>query len=233
MILTLAACFPLPAGDETEGNTLNTTETEDLSDPYKITFSSVNTYHSIGTWAQAIVEIENTSSYNLFLKPGTCDFEDLEGNLVASKSISVYPQIIAPGEKAVYYDEYVLDSLPEPIELNIIPRLDIARSTSKHITYSVTDISITDTAIGNVRAMGRVENTSESAESMIYIAVTFYNEASEPIGLVHTILLDELAPGEKVGFEATSFSLPDDITADSVASYTAVAYPYQFQIDLY
>ena len=236
MMLTLTACFMPPVGDETEGNAENTTtKTESLSDPHKITYSSVKTYKdSIGiTWAQAIVEIENTGSSNLFLHTGACDLEDSEGNLIASKDMSVYPQIIAPGEKAFYYDEYVLDTLAEPIDLKIIPRPEIVKSSSKHITYSVTDISITDHAYGGIKVMGRVTNTSESEESMIYVAVTLFNEASEPIGLVYTILTDDLAPGEKVGFEATSLSLPSDVTASSVASYTAVAYPYQFQIDFY
>lgn len=240
MMLSLAACIILPVRDKTNSDNKSPTEkttmqTEAPSDPYKITFSSVKTYKdSIGvTWAQAIVEVENTGSYNLFLHSGDCDLEDLEGNLIASKSMSVYPQIIAPGEKAVYYDEYMLDSLPDAIELDIVPRLDIVKSTSKHITYPVTDVSITENAIGKLKAIGRVENTSDTKDSMIYVAITLFNEASEPIGLVYTILSGELAPGEKVGFEASDWSLPEDVTVDAVASYTAVAYPYQFQIDLY
>ena len=253
MLLSLAACSAPHAEDEagsvaqsTEANNESraeepteapteapTTEPEDPSDPYEITFSSVKTYKdSIDTiWAQVIVEIENTGSFDLFLESGSCDFEDMEGNLVASKDMSVYPQIIAPGEKAYYYDEMILDTLTEPADLKIIPRPEIMESTTEHITYSVTDISIMDNRYGGVKVIGRVENTTESEESMIYVAITLFNEAAEPIGLVFTILIDDLAPGEKVGFEATAMSLPDEITADSVASYTAVAYPYQFQFD--
>ena len=77
--------------------------------------------------------------------------------------------------------------------------------------------------------MGRVENTTDSEGSLVHIAITLFNEASEPIGVVYTVLTDAITPGEKVGFEAVSLSFPDEITADSVASYTAVAYPYQFQ----
>ena len=237
VMLTMNACFLLFVGDETESSSNEniTTKTEKSAENYEIISSSVKTYKdSIGiTWAQAIVEVENTGSSNLFLHSGTCDLEDLEGNLIASKSISVFPQIIAPGEKAFYYDEYALDTLAEPIELKIIPRPEIVKSSSKHITCTVTDISITDYALGGIKVMGRVENTSESEESLIYVAVVLFNEDSEPIGLVYTILSDGLAPGEKVGFEATALSLPSDVTADSVESYTAVAYPYQFQIDFY
>lgn len=257
MLLSLAACSAPPTEDElqstaqsTEANNESkaeepteaptnapteapTTEPEEPSDPYEITFSSVKTHkNSIGTiWAQAIVEIENTGSSDLFLESGSCDFEDMEGNLVASKDMSVYPQIIAPGEKAYYYEETILDALTEPADLKIIPRPEIMESTTEHITYSVTDISITDNTYGGVKVIGRVENTTEAEESMIYVAITLFNEAAEPIGLVFTILTDDLAPGEKVGFEATSISLPDEVTADSVASYTAVAYPHQFQFD--
>lgn len=229
MMLSLSACaLLLLAGSVTESSTI----TEATSDPYKITFSSVNTYNSAGRiWAQAIVEIENTGSYDLFLKTGTCDLEDSEGNLVASRDISAYPQIIAPGEKGYYFDEYIIDSLTEPMELKIIPRPQIVKSTTAHITYSVTDIIITDFAYNRINVMGRVENTSDSKGSTIRVAVTLFNEASEPIGLVSTVLSDDLTPGQKVGFETPRLSLPDGITSDSIASYTAVAYPYQFRID--
>lgn len=239
MLLSLSGCaLLLFAGEETESNTkstvnkINTTEAENTSSPYEITYSSVKTYKdSIGTtWAQVIVEIENTGLYNLFLESGICDLEDTEGTLVASKNISVFPQIIAPGEKAYYYDEYLLDSLAEAIELRIIPRLQVKKSTSEHITYPVTDVSITDFTYGGLKVMGRVENTTNSEDSMIYVVITLFNEASEPIGLAYTILADDLTPGEKVGFELTASSFPNEVTADSVASYTAVAYPHQYQI---
>ena len=244
MILAMSACFVPPVGggmgssnesDNESTNETKATEATTTSDPYKITYSSAKTYRSdtSTTWVQAIAEIENTGSYNLYLRTGKCDIEDSEGNLVASRDMSVYPQIIAPGEKAVYYDEYVIDSLPEPAELKIVPRPDVVKSLTKHVTYSVTDISIADYIYGGIKVVGRMENTSKYEESMIYVAVTLYNEASEPIGLVYTILYDKIAPGEKVGFEAANASLPDEVTADSVASYTAVAYPYQFQIDFY
>ena len=229
MMLSLSACdLLLLAGGGTESNT-----TESPSDPYKVAFSSVKTYScSLGViHAQVIVEIENTGSSDLYLNYGACDLEDSEGNLIASKDMTPYPRIIAPGEKAFYYEEYSMDSLTEPIELKIIPRPQIAKSTSEHITYPVTDISITDFEYGGIKVLGRVENTSDSEGSMVRVAITLFDEASEPIGLVSTVLTGDLTPGEKVGFEATSLFLPDEITADSVASYTAIAYPYQFQFD--
>ena len=246
VLLSLAACSTAPADDadsttkstetqSTEPGTESTPEqtTEEPADPYKVTFSSVKSYkNSIGTvWMQAIVEVENTGTSDLFLEPGSCDLEDAEGHLVASKDLSVYPQIIAPGEKAYYYEETILDTLTEPMDLKILPRLEIKKSTTEHITYPVTDISITDNTYGYLDILGRVENTTQSDASMVYVAVTLFNEASEPIGLVFTILTDDIAPGEKIGFEASGLSLPDDVTADAVASYTAVAYPYQFQFD--
>lgn len=237
MMLSLSACsLLLLAGVGTENNTqfteINTiNKAEDISNPYEITYSSVKTYKdSIGiTYAQVIVEIENIGSYDLYLDAGTCDLEDTEGNLVASRNMNAFPQVISPGEKAYYYEECILDSLAEAIELNVIPRPQIKKSTTEHITYSVSDVNITDFTYGGIRVMGRVENTTDSEGSLVHIAITLFNEASEPIGVVYTVLTDAITPGEKVGFEAVSLSFPDEITADSVASYTAVAYPYQFQ----
>lgn len=243
VMLTMNACMFLFLGEERGNETESapeekvdgngTTEESVNAGPYKITYSSVKTYkNSIGTvWAQVIVEIENTDTANLYLGLGTCDLEDADGKIVASKDISVYPQIIAPGEKAYYYDEYMMDSLTEPIELNVILRPEIVESETEHIIYPVTEISIVDDRFGGIKVVGRVENTSDSEDSLIYVAITLFDENAEPIGVVFTILTNDIAAGEKVGFEAHSFAMPESITADIVASYSAVAYPYQFQFD--
>ena len=43
------------------------------------------------------------------------------------------------------------------------------------------------------------------------------------------MIMEDLAAGAKIGFEMSEFSMPDGITADSVADFVVYAYPYQLQ----
>jgi hypothetical protein len=143
--------------------------------------------------------------------------------------VSVFPEVIAPGEKAYYYEETTQDSLTEAIDLVILPRAEAVAATIDLIRYEVTDVTITDTDYFGPKAVGRVENTTDEAQTMVYITVILFDAADNPIGVLMTIRTDELAPGDKVGFEATSLSMPDSITAADVARFEAYSYPLQFQ----
>lgn len=199
---------------------------------YEITYQNAKVWtNSIGTtWVQSIVEITNTGSTNLFLSSGAYDLEDANGALVASKSmVSAYPSVLAPGEKGYMYDETTLDDYSGDGNLTILPRPDVEEATVDLIRYNVTDLTITDDEYSGVKVMGRIENTTEETESMVYIVAFFYDASGIPIGSVFTILSEDLEAGAKIGFEMSGFSLPDDVTADSIAETTVYAYPLQFQ----
>ena len=64
---------------------------------------------------------------------------------------------------------------------------------------------------------------------MVYVVAFLYDADQKCIGQMFTILMDELAVGDKVGFEMSDMSLPDSITVDSVADVVYYAYPMQLQ----
>ena len=80
-----------------------------------------------------------------------------------------------------------------------------------------------------VNVLGRVENTTDEAATLVYVVAIFYDANNIPIGSAFTILPDELAVGSKVGFEFGGFSLPDDFTAANIANTVLYAYPTQYQ----
>ena len=103
--------------DTTEENTEASAENV----AYEITDNRLVLYtNSIGTvWMQGIVEITNTGNVDLYMSSGQFDIEDASGSLVDSSSmISVFPQIISPGEKAYYYMSTTTKSLAQ---MRIIP----------------------------------------------------------------------------------------------------------------
>jgi len=242
--LSLSACSGTPAPatdpDETKPSeptaTQQSQETEESTESkgtsYEVTYQNVSAYtDSIGTtWVQAIVEITNTGSENLYLNSGSYDLEDAEGDLITSQSlVSTYPDVLAPGEKGYMYDETTLDDYEEGAELKILPKLDIEKAKVGLIRYNVSDVKVSDDDMGDIKVLGRVENTTNEASSMVYIVAFFYDADGTPIGSAFTILDGELEVGEKTGFEIHSFALPDDVSSDKIAETVVYAYPSQFQ----
>ena len=58
---------------------------------------------------------------------------------------------------------------------------------------------------------------------------TIQNKQDHPIGILDDLISDDFPAGAEMGFEATSLSMPDEITKSSVARYETYAYPYQYQ----
>ncbi len=236
LILTMTACGNLsPTGtsgvvpDQTKTSSTSTTK-EDTA--YEVTYSSAKTYkNSIGTvWAQIFFEVTNTGTSDLYLSSGGCDLEDSTGKLVASETmISVYPQVISPGEKAYYYEETTLDGVTDTPELTVKARPDAEKAKVSKQELAVSEVELQDGTYSGIKAIGRVENTLSEEISMAYVAIVLYDAQNKPIGLLSTILTDKLAIGIKMGFEASALSLPDDIDKSAVASFKAYAYDFQYQ----
>lgn len=228
---------------EIENETIDTESTKETIkeseiDPqdemaYEITYQKARVYkNSIGTtWIQTIIEITNTGSSSLYLSSGSYDLEDESGNLIANRTmISAYPQIIESGEKGYYYEETTLDNdLGDTQELTVIPRPDIEEASIAKIDFPITDFELSADNYGDIKMLGRVENTSSEAQGMVYIVAILYDANNEPIGQIFTILTDDLMSGDKIGFEASALSLPDNVALDSIAKYKTFAYPHQYQ----
>lgn len=198
---------------------------------YEIIRSDARSYtNSIGmTWVQVLTEIENTGSANLYLSSGAYDIENAAGDLVKSSTlVSIYPSVIAPGEKAYLYDETLLEE-PADGELTVLPRFSAEKARVDRIRFELSEISLFTDDFKLLRARGRVENTSEETSSMTYVVLVLRDAEGRTIGVMFTILMEELAPGDKIGFEMSAMALPDDVTEDAVASWDAFAFPMQMQ----
>lgn len=199
---------------------------------YEVVYTKGTVYtNSIGTtWLQVVVQIENTGSVPLFLNSSSADIEDADGKLVKTLSyLSGYPQVLMPSETALLVEETTLDSNPGVDELTVIPHLDIEKAKVDCVRYSITDESLANEQYGGIKMLGRVENTTTEAKGLIYIVANLYDADHHGIGQMFTILTNELKPGEKIGFSMSTFSSPDSLTAESVASYEVFAFPSQFQ----
>ena len=185
---------------------------------------------SIGSvWVQVICPVTNTGTKNLYLSSGTMDLEDTDGHLVESLSmVSVFPEVIQPGETAYYYEETILDG-GDPGALNVLPHVKVKEAKVDCIRFEISDVDIADESYGDVKVTGRVENTTSENQNLVQVIAFLFDADNNLIALPYTYLTDELAAGDKIGFSMTTFSVPDNVTAGAVDHYEVYAYPQQFQ----
>ena len=252
LLLTLAALFSLsacgasaPTGTSSEPPAASAQsaaaadeaqsaepEADVPSAPYEITYSNFTTYSdSIGSvWGQAIVEITNTGSENLYLSAGSYDVKDESGSLVATESlVSVYPDVLQPGEKGYLYDETTFDDLSAEGTYEMTPHLSVESASIPCVRYEVFDTTLKSDDYGEISLIGQMTNTSDEDGSMVYAVVVLYDDANTPLGVLYTILDNDLSAGDTRGFEAVSWSLPPTASVDTIANYTVYAYPMQMQ----
>lgn len=215
------------------GSTNDSEEAEEVEEVEEVAWEEGEPYfitweNSIGSrWIQVIVPVLNTGTKNLYYDSVKLDLEDEAGHLIDSlDSLSFFPQIIQPGEVGYVYEETTLDTDAEVG--NIITHIDFSEAKVDCIRFDISDLDIRDDGYGDITVTGRVENNTEEEETMVEIVALLFDENDVLIGKAGD-LVSSLKAGEKTGFSATSFALPDTVTVDQVANYIVVAYPFQFQ----
>ncbi len=184
--------------------------------------------NSIGTkYMMGAVTVKNTGTTNLYLSSGTFDIEDASGALIDSnRYISASPQVIAPGETAVYFEEMMFDKGSADGVYHIVPTIQAEEAKVDLIRCPVTDVSFTDSYFGGVEVVGRVENTTGQEQSMLNVDVVLYDAAGNVLSVMSTYT-SNVAPGAKIGFNTSSI-FQRNLKAADIASYAVYAYPTQY-----
>ena len=183
---------------------------------------------SIGTnWIKVVVPVKNTGNTNLYMSSCSIDIEYSNGTLAdALKNVSVYPQVVKPGETAYYYEETTFDGT-ETNGLKAVPHVKAEKAKVDLIRFEVSEAKMSNEGYFGTKVTGRVKNTSDKPDSLIYVVANFFDSNGNLIGQQFTILSDESAVGEKVGFETSSVT--SHLNEDEIASFDVIAFPYQFQ----
>lgn len=212
--------------------TVNVTKSKEVS--YEI----VDTYYNISTdfigssWIECFAIVENTGGLNLYLSPGSFDIEDTNGKLIdTAQMVSAFPQVIAPGERAVYHAVMIFDNGDINSKYVIVPKVNVTKSIVPLIRYKTYDVSLFEDSYGNINFIGRVTNHTDETESLCYVAIMLYNEQNKLIATEFTIISDDIAPGETASFSQILLFDNFGVDLSDVARYEIFAYSYQFQID--
>lgn len=200
------------------------TETAPVSDA-QIQYDNITVWESsTGTlWYTAVVEVANLGETTLQLSSCTLDVEDASGALVATLDLGTsVPEVIDPGETAYYVDTSTIDAaLPEGYKL--VPHAKFGEHAAP-VRYPVSDVSFKDTDYFGVKAVCRVENSTDESISNPRVSIILLGEDGHAVAQLLTYG-DEIAPGEKMGVELGALSMAPGITADSVSGYVAYAEP--------
>ena len=182
---------------------------------------------SIGSqWIQVMVPVSNTGSTNLYFESATLDIEDESGHLIDTLDyLSFYPEVLQPGETGWVYEETTFEGDSEPE--NIIHHLSFSKAKVECIRFEVSDTDIKEDSFGDIEVTGRVENKTDKDETFVNVVALFYDAGGMLIGTAFDYI--DVKAGEKIGFSASTFSMPDSVTLDAIAEYVVLAYPTQFQ----
>ena len=197
---------------------------------YIVTYQYFNTFKGYyKTQYQAIIEIQNTSTGNLYLGNATFDIYDRSGNIVASETfISSDPNVIAPGQKGYFYSNGgYLDNVSMG-DYVMHPTINVEPTSLPVIRYPVSGTSIKESRYGGVNIVGTVTNNTTQDEGLLWIVFVLYGDNDIPIGVCGTNILDFNA-GITKGFESNGGFLPDYITLDKIKRYEVIAAPAQYQ----
>ena len=196
----------------------------------------VDTYYTCGIdilgdyWMQVVCVVENTGTTNLYLSSGKFDVEDNNGHLIDTvDNVQCYPQVIAPGERAYYIDDFNIDNGTLEEEYVIIPDVDIEESEVPLVRLNVSDETLRKTNYGWLEMIGRVENTTnEEIAGFWYVVAILYDKDGKVLCKMFD-MPDDIAPGEKITFEMTDAYNKAEVDIEDVERYEFFAYPHKYQ----
>lgn len=185
----------------------------------EVTYSSAEIYtDSIDTsYVRVIGIVENTGTTDLYLETATADIEDENGEIIDSiDMVSVYPNVIAPGEKAYYYEEGFLEA--DPGKCKAVLNFDYDKAVDPIVRYDVSEDKIKEEYESSY-IVGRTANNTEEDAEFVYVAVIAFDKDGNVLGVGFDII-DTLKAGKEHGFKAYI----DEIAKDDIDHYEVFAY---------
>lgn len=236
LVLSLSACSVSDSTGIGDGGSMAASQTTGKpTQAEQTTFEIVqNTcdlgINSIGTaYLRCVVVIKNTGNTNMYLSSSKMDIEDESGKLITTATVSAYPDVITPGENAVFCEYVKLDDDADTNgKYTVVPKIEVKKARVGVERLPVTDFTLSEDKYFGFKYVGRVENTTDKEQALYTIAVILYDAAGKVIGTDFTYS-DKLAPGEKTSFEGSFMYNYFGVTLEDVARHEVIAFTYQLQ----
>lgn len=185
----------------------------------EITYSNVEVYtDSIDiNHIRVIGIVENTGTTDLYLDTATADIEDENGEIIDSRDlVSVYPNVIAPGEKAYYYEDGLFEA--DPGEYKAVLNFDYDKAVDPIVRYDVSEDKIKED-YDSSDIIGRAVNNTEEDAEFVYVAAVAFDKDGNVLGVGFDII-DTLKAGKEHGFKAYM----DGIAKEDIDHYEIFVY---------
>ena len=179
---------------------------------------------------EMVVEITNTSDKPLYLDGRSFDLEDTTGHLLQTDDmISTAPDVILPGEKGYFYNQFGSSiGVDNPNEdIVFIPKYTVKEARTIPHDYPVSDISFRSDDWGYTM-VGRVQNDTDDPDLYVYANVIYYDAEGKCMGITGTNIYD-IEPGDTQSFEISSMSIQNTFDPNAVDSYTIYMREHVYQ----
>lgn len=213
-----------------------------IPDEEIVSYKVVDTYYRFGrlksnsmhVWLACFSIVENDGNTDLYLSGGEFTIKNKDGVLVARKSVvDVYPTVIAPGERGVYYcelDFYHGEFTTESYNFSITPEFNIKKSKIESVKLEVSDVKVKKDTFGDIHSIGVVENTTGEIQELYYVVTFLYDDADKMIGIL-VDMPDSLNVGDKIRFESSNALSYNVIDINDVDHYETIAFPWALNIE--
>lgn len=218
--------------DEVPESTI-TSEQVDIAEPqFEISYQDVSFYTSEygDIYAKSLVEVTNTGDSDLYLDYSSYELTSGDGSVIHTVNgmFTPYPTVISAGEKGYYYDYALMDAGTPTEGISITPHIKAAVATIENTRLKTSSIEIFDKEYGGIDIHGMVTNPTDSVQESVTVSAIVFDNSQQPIGILSSYL-DSVQPGESMGFEIESYTIPDNITKADIADCKVLAFPYQYQ----
>ena len=215
------------AAEETSGQAPEVVASEVSDEPqYEVTNTIFKVYKAElldGYRYDALVEVKNVGSKNIYIKDAQFDIEDADGHLIQTDTmISDCPDVILPGECGYLYNSFgsSMESVTDPDSVRLSPHYTVKTTDKTPHVFPVSDTSVKDDMFGKT-VVGRLTNDTDEEVSYIYVNVLYYNSAGECVGVGGTSVTS-VAAGDTKSFEISGIGAPNGY-GDDLADYKVIA----------
>lgn len=170
------------------------------------------------------VPVTNNSDQDYYLPSSDMDIEDANGNLVQTISyVSAAPAVVKPGETAYYYQCVTFEGSDVNAEMKLVNHIkpETPDGFWEYIRMGTSEVNTKMDVFDDVAFTGRVENTSDQTVDSVYVYINVFDKDGNLLTQCYDYV-DALDPGEKNGFEASSYGW--EYTLDDIGSYEVFAY---------
>lgn len=174
----------------------------------------------------AYVEITNTGKSSIYAKDMSFMIQDEDGNRVMiDDAISVFPAIIAPGEKGYIFNRFgtELTGVYDPdMELYLVPSYSVEEADAAPHEFPVDNVKISEGDLGQKMTAQVTNDTQDEVKSM-YVVGVCYNADGHCVGISGSFV-ENVEPHVSVNVSFDPMTMVRPWRNEQIVDYMIYAY---------